>query len=241
MRKTLVLAAAVAALATTAPPAWGGTYDVWSCAGPSGEPLPATGWSRESHTGEAPGPAAVRAAVISARRCRAARLSPAATRGGRSTPQQTRRSTASRSIGRQPRRPVTRIGAARTSSFATCRRSLRDTWEIYAPALAGSAGCRAIPTRPSPTPVVTSWRLQAQRIIASAQCDGAETVRTAGVRRPRRRQHLPHTNQHRRRLSARPPRPASRIVARHVDTPSMASGRFASTARTPAAGSSRLR
>jgi hypothetical protein len=47
VRKTLVLAAAIAALAAQAPPAHGGTYDVWSCRLPDGKPAPVDGWRYE--------------------------------------------------------------------------------------------------------------------------------------------------------------------------------------------------
>ena len=48
MKHTLTFALAAAALAVAAPAAHAGTYDVWSCAGPSGEPFPANGWSSHS-------------------------------------------------------------------------------------------------------------------------------------------------------------------------------------------------
>jgi hypothetical protein len=51
VRATLALVTTTIAIALTAPPAHAGTYDVWSCAGPSGEPLPANGWTRESMGG----------------------------------------------------------------------------------------------------------------------------------------------------------------------------------------------
>ena len=41
--------AVVAVVAASAPPASAGTYDVWSCAGPAGEPLAATGWAPQSY------------------------------------------------------------------------------------------------------------------------------------------------------------------------------------------------
>jgi hypothetical protein len=47
--RALLALSVVTALA--AAPAHAGTYDVWSCAGPGGEPLPATGWSPQSRGG----------------------------------------------------------------------------------------------------------------------------------------------------------------------------------------------
>lgn len=51
MTRVLLAAAVLVALAV-APPASAGTYDVWSCAGPTGAPLPASGWTPQSYGGE---------------------------------------------------------------------------------------------------------------------------------------------------------------------------------------------
>lgn len=50
-RAPLALAVLVV-LAWPSAPASAGTYDVWSCAGPTGAPLPATGWSPQSYGGQ---------------------------------------------------------------------------------------------------------------------------------------------------------------------------------------------
>ena len=172
MRKTLVLAAAVAALATTAPPAWGGTYDVWSCAGPAGEPLPATGWVASAYWGSTRSSCGTRLGYLSA-----------TLPSGQVVPGGYARWTfdapADTTIDGITIHRAAAASATYPNGWGRSYFLFRDV-----PALAeGYVGdycvrilsqCRTPgdPNAPSSDASRYSWRLQAQRIIASAQCDG---------------------------------------------------------------------
>ena len=51
MSRALLALSVLAGFAVSAAPASAGTYDVWSCAGPTGKPLPANGWVPQSYGG----------------------------------------------------------------------------------------------------------------------------------------------------------------------------------------------